>query len=81
MKIIEIHKDDNGVFHRLDGPAVVFSDGSESWYKHGQFHRTDGPALIDQDGKSFWFIDGKSVKPMPDIICVLRKKLEENAKE
>ena len=26
----------NGVFHREDGPAVIFADGTQAWYLHGE---------------------------------------------
>ena len=32
--------------HRLDGPAVVWNDGSEEWWVNGKRHRLDGPAVI-----------------------------------
>lgn len=36
-----------GKLDRLDGPAVVYSDGSETWYKDGKIHRLTGPAHIN----------------------------------
>ena len=45
--------------HRLDGPAVVFADGSEMWFKDGLIHRVDGPAMIDIDGAIMYYLYGK----------------------
>ena len=43
-------KDSNGMYHRVDGPAVEFADGDKSWYIHGECHRVDGPAVERADG-------------------------------
>lgn len=53
------------LFHREDGPAVVYTNGAESWYKHGKRHREDGPAHTRPNGKGgltkeYW-LDGKWV--------------------
>ena len=49
-----------GQYHRLDGPAVEYSDGTKDWYQNGRLHRIDGPAIEDPfyDILS-WYIDGK----------------------
>ena len=44
--------------HRLDGPAVEWSDGSREWYQNGQLHRVDGPAFERSDGYCAWFQNG-----------------------
>ena len=41
--------------HRLDGPAIEYSDGSRAWYQNGQRHRIDGPAVEYADGHREWF--------------------------
>ena len=46
-------------YHRLDGPAVEWANGSKEWYINGQRHRTDGPAIERADGYKFWYINGK----------------------
>ena len=35
----------NGKLHRTDGPAVLWSDGFQSWWQNGMIHRIDGPAV------------------------------------
>ena len=47
-----------GAVHRTDGPAVIYSDGTETWYQHGKLHRLDGPAVIHANGSRSWFQDG-----------------------
>jgi len=37
----------NGKYHRVDGPAVIWSDGTSEWHLHGQYHRIGGPAICD----------------------------------
>ena len=49
----------NGLLHRLDGPAVVRSNGSKEWYKEGKLHRLDGPACEFFDGTKYWYFEGK----------------------
>jgi len=39
--------------HREGGPAVVYDNGAEVWYKHGMFHRLDGPACKLKNGDDF----------------------------
>ena len=52
----------NGVLHRDDGPAVIFSNGSKAWYKNGERHREDGPAVIYSDGSKVWYKNGVRIK-------------------
>ena len=59
------HIDNDGRFHREDGPAVEHGDGSWAWFRHGKLHRLDGPAvrLVFPDGhveEQFW-IDGREI--------------------
>ncbi len=45
--------------HRDDGPAVIYPDGEQFWYRHGWLHRDDGPAAIEPDGGQSWYRHGK----------------------
>jgi hypothetical protein len=45
--------------HRLDGPAIEFTDGEKHWYMHGKLHRLDGPAVEYPDGEKHWYVDNK----------------------
>ena len=51
--------DVNGQRHRLDGPAVIWADGTQAWYMNGQRHRLDGPAFIWADGTQAWWVNGQ----------------------
>jgi hypothetical protein len=45
--------------HRLDGPAVEWSDGTKEWWVNGERHRIDGPAIEWSDGAKAWHVDGE----------------------
>jgi hypothetical protein len=62
--IVEVYEDrtywfnENGQLHRLNGPAIEYSSGSEQWYQNGKRHRTDGPAVEWSDNyKEYWIDD------------------------
>ena len=48
----------NGKYHREDGPAIEYADGSKSWYLNDQRHREDGPATEWTDGSKSWYLNG-----------------------
>ncbi len=50
---------DKEKFHRLDGPAVEWANGSKEWYVDGKRHRLDGPAFESAYGYKAWYVDGK----------------------
>jgi hypothetical protein len=52
-------EDDQRRHHRTDGPAVVRTDGHESWWLNGQRHREHGPAVIEPGGHEEWWWDGR----------------------
>lgn len=52
--------EENGILHRLDGPAVIETRNANTpgggyirhaWYRYGKFHRTDGPAHYYSNNK------------------------------
>jgi len=47
------------IYHRTDGPACEWADGSKAWWVDGKRHRLDGPALEWSNGAKFWYVDGK----------------------
>jgi len=67
---------ENGDLHRLDGPAIIYSDGTKYWYRNGRCYRTDGPAIIYPGGFERWFIKGREIKPIPDHIILWERKLD-----
>jgi hypothetical protein len=47
------------ILHREDGPAIVYANGSKSWYINGKCHREDGPAVEYTNGYKAWYINDK----------------------
>lgn len=45
-------------FHRTDGPAILYPDGREEWYRDGTRHREGGPAICG-GAVSAWYQDGQ----------------------
>ena len=48
---------EDGLYHREDGPAVEYKDGTKEWHFRGKCHRLDGPAWIHYNGDTDWFIN------------------------
>ena len=46
-------------YHRLDGPAVEWKNGSKEWWIDDKRHRSDGPAIEYVGGTKYWYVDGK----------------------
>lgn len=51
--------DEDGCFHRDDGPAVENIYRRE-WYQHGVLHRDDGPAVMYFQGSEEWYVNGEA---------------------
>ena len=47
------------IFHRDDGPAIEYADGSKAWYLNGKLHRDDGPAIEWATGSKYWWLNGE----------------------
>lgn len=47
------------IFHRLDGPAIEYANGSKVWWANGKLHRIDGPAVERIDKSNAWYVDGE----------------------
>ena len=54
--------DDEGHFHREDGPAAVLDDGAHFWCRHGDFHFAHGPSVLYADGTVRWYEDDKYLR-------------------
>ena len=48
-----------GLYHRINGPAVEANNGAKIWFLHGQLHRTDGSAEECSNGTKQWFLNDK----------------------
>ena len=55
------YRDDDGAYHRDDGPALCFNSGTKIWCHHGVNHRLDGPAVEWHDGIKSWWYYGKHI--------------------
>lgn len=55
----KIWRDAKNQFHRLDGPAIEWQDGTKYWYVNHELHRTDGPAVERPDGREEWWCRGR----------------------
>ena len=51
----------NDQYHRIDGPAIEYTNGSKYWFLHDQLHRVDGPAYEYAGGYKAWYINGKEL--------------------
>ena len=49
----------NGQYHRVDGPAIEYTNGTKLWYLNGKLHRPDGPAIEHANGDKEWYLNGK----------------------
>ena len=51
----------DGKYHREDGPAIIFEDGTRCWALNGLYHRVGGPAIETAEGYCDWFLNGREV--------------------
>ena len=49
----------NNEYHREDGPAIEWPDGSKHWYLNDKLHREDGSAIEYSNGTKRWFLNGE----------------------
>jgi hypothetical protein len=58
-------------------PAIIYSNGTQLWYKNGKRHRdNDMPAVIYSNGTQEWYKNGKLHRDndMPAIIIQMELK-------
>lgn len=48
----------NGLYHRVDGPAIEYADGTKMWYQSDIIHRVGAPAIEWANGTKMWFQNG-----------------------
>ena len=48
----------NGKYHREDGPAIEWANGSKLWYQNGKLHRIGAPAVVNSIGSKHWWREG-----------------------
>jgi hypothetical protein len=44
-----------GIYHRIDGPAIIYPNGKQVWYYCGKIHRENGPAVVDSNGYEIYY--------------------------
>lgn len=49
----------DGQLHRVDGPAIIRSNGTLEYYLNDEHHRIGGPAIIRQDGTEQYYLHGQ----------------------
>ena len=49
----------NEKYHRENGPAIEYADGSKLWWLNNNRHREDGPAIECANGTKEWYLNGK----------------------
>ena len=49
----------NGEYHREDGPAIEYANGTKEWFLNGKQNRTNGPAVEFADGGKKWYLNDK----------------------
>jgi hypothetical protein len=77
ITVKRVKKGISGNFHCLDGPAIVYSNGDESWYRHGQLHRDDGPAItIPEKNVYVWVKNGIRYEPSAHELMIWKMKKE-----
>ena len=52
------YKNEFEQYHRKDGPAIEYTNGTKYWYKNGIWHREDGPAIVYTDGRHQYYLGG-----------------------
>ena len=55
----EVWANEKVKFHREDGPAFPYPNGTRAWYKNGKLHREDGPAMVWHNGKHEYYLEDK----------------------
>jgi hypothetical protein len=53
------YRNEKGEYHREDGPAIEYSDGTKQWWINGKRHRKYGPAVEYSNGNKEWYLNGK----------------------
>ena len=65
---------DTEVLHRIDDPAIEYSDGEKDWWVDSKLHRVDGPAIVYASGNKEWYVDGKQYSEKEFSILIKEAK-------
>ena len=68
---------EQGQFHREDGPAVEYAYGTKAWYLNDKPHREDGPAVEWACGDKSYYLNGQQISEQEfNDFFFLRKRLQ-----
>ncbi len=56
-----IYLNDKNELHRINGPAIEYSNGDRYWFENGKRHRLDGPAIEFSSGSKEYWINGRQL--------------------
>lgn len=62
VHVKEQWENQNGNFHREDGPAITLNSGKEYWYCDGLLHNGKGPSHLSKAGNPVYTLHGM---PLP----------------
>lgn len=71
--MINLHKNNQGHLHRIDGPARI-SGGNKEWFINGERHRVNNPAIEWSGGATEWYYNDKKHRYYGSARTVLRFK-------
>ena len=75
------YNSDNQLHRDNDLPAVIYSSGTQYWYKNNQQHRdNDLPAKIYPSGTQYWCKNNKYHRDN-DLPAVIQAEVDENTGE
>lgn len=70
-------RDEDGLLHREDGPAIIMQNGTKYWYCRGYLHREDGPAIINVFGEPpQWYLNGQNMQNFEEYVQLLGRNEE-----
>ena len=68
---------ENGEYHRVNGPAMVFKNGTEKWLFHGKYHKSDGYAISYANGiKALFYYGNYADNKVIFYNSIWRRKIE-----
>jgi hypothetical protein len=57
-------------FHRIDGPAIEYANGTKQWWINNELHRIDGPAVEQADGSKEWYVNDNQLYLLPKKVLI-----------
>jgi hypothetical protein len=63
--------------HNIDGPAIIWADGTQVYYVNDKIHRIGGPAKIWSDGIQEYWVDDIQYTKEQYPQAVLKYKLKQ----